>query len=113
MKTVLLLCGILLMPTLSQAQLKEASPTKTQQAQRNPNRQEASRQCACQLSEAERAGLEKDLATMRTLIEQMQRNLAATATGESPLKYQFQLDIQMWQLLVQQMEKRLEEPAKK
>ena len=108
MRVVLLLCSILLMPLLSQAQQQEASPKK-KTAPRGSDRRES----ACQLSEAERQELEKDVAKMRTLIEQMQRNLAATATGESPLKYQFQLDIQMWQLLVQRMERRLEASAKR
>jgi hypothetical protein len=114
MTIVLLLCSIFLMPFRSEAQQQEASPTKTKTAPRNPDRQGATRQSAChQLSEAERLELETDLAKMRTLIEQMQRNLAATATGESPLKYQFQLDIEMWQLLVQRMERQLEGSARK
>ena len=113
MTTVFLLCTILLMPFLSQAQEKEAPPTQTRTAPRNPDRQNAPRQRACQLSEAERLEVEKDLEKMRTLIEQMQHNLAATATGETPLKRQFQLDIEMWQLLVQRMERRLEGSAKR
>ncbi|MCI0352172.1 MAG: hypothetical protein L0Z53_22360 [Acidobacteriales bacterium] len=110
---VLLLCGIFLTPFLSEAQQKEASPTKKMTAPREPQRQEAPRQPACQLSQAERLELEKDLEKMRTLIGQMQHNLAAAATGETPLKRQFQLDIEMWQLLVQRMEKRLEDSAKR
>src|SRR5687767_9199606 len=114
MTIVLLLCSIFLMPFLSEAQQKKASPATTMTAPRNPDRQDAPRQRACdQLSEAERLELEKDLAKMRTLIGQMQHNLAATATGETPLKRQFQLDIEMWQLLVQRMERRLEASTKK
>jgi hypothetical protein len=114
MTIVLLLCSIFLMPFLSEAQQKAASPTKTMTAPRDPDRQDATRQRAChELSEAERLELEKELAKMRTLIGQMQYNLAATATGETPLKRQFQLDIEMWQLLVQRMERRLEGSAKR
>jgi hypothetical protein len=112
MTIVLLLCSIFLMPFLSEAQQKEASPTKTRTAPRNPDGQYATRQRACQFSEAERLDLEKDLEKMRTLIGQMQHNLAATATGETPLKHQFQLDIEMWQLLVHRMEIRLEGSAR-
>jgi septal ring factor EnvC (AmiA/AmiB activator) len=114
MTIVLLLCSIFLVPFLSQAQQKEAPPPNTRTAPRDPARQDAPRQHAChELSEAERQELEKDLAKMRTLIGQMQHNLAAAATGESPLKHQFQLDIEMWQLLVQRMERRLDGSAKR
>jgi len=114
MTIVLLLCSIFLMPFLSEAQQKEASPTKTMKVPGDPYRQDVPRHRAChQLSEAERLELEKDLEKMRVLIGQMQHNLAATATGETPLKRQFQLDIEMWQLLVQRMEKRLEGSAKR
>jgi septal ring factor EnvC (AmiA/AmiB activator) len=113
MTFVLLLCSIFLVPILSQVQQKEAPPTKTRTAPRDPSRQDAPRQHAChKLSEAERQELEKDLQKMRTLIGQMQHNLAATATGQTPLKRQFELDIEMWQLLVQRMERRLEASAK-
>jgi septal ring factor EnvC (AmiA/AmiB activator) len=110
MIVVLFLC-IFLMPFFSEAQQKDASPkNKTM----TTGRQDASRQPAYhQLSEAERLELEQDLEKMRTLIDQMQHNLAAAATGETPLKRQFQLDIEMWQLLVQRMERQLEGPAKK
>jgi hypothetical protein len=112
---VLFLC-IFLMPSLSEAQQKDAPPTKTKTitAARDAGRQDAPPQPAChQLSEAERLELEKDLENMRTLIDQMQHNLAAAATGETPLKRQFQLDIEMWQLLVQRMERQLEGSAKR
>ena len=113
MTIVLLLCSILLMPFLSEAQQKEPPPAQTT-APRNPDRQDAGRQRAYhQLSDAERLELEKDLEKMRTLIGQMQHNLAAAATGETPLKRQFQLDIEMWQLLLQRMERRLEASAKR
>ena len=114
MTIVLLLCSIFLIPILSQAQQKEAPPANTRTAPRDPGRPAAPRQHACrELSEAERQELEKDLQKMRTLIGQMQHNLAAAATGETPLKRQFQLDIEMWQLLVQRMERRLEGAAKR
>lgn len=114
MTIVLLLCSILLVPSLSEAQQKEAPPTKIKTAPRDPGRQDASRPDAChQLSAAERQELEKDLQKMRTLIGQMQHNLAATATGQTPLKRQFELDIEMWQLLVQRMERRLDGSAQR
>jgi hypothetical protein len=50
----------------------------------------------------------REIAQMRVLIGQMERNLAQVSTGETPLKHQFDLELQMWQLLVRRMEKQLE-----
>lgn len=113
MTIVLLLCSIFLMPFLSEAQQKAASPRKTMTAPATLTGRTQHDNGRHQLSEAERLELEKDLEKMRTLIGQMQHNLAATATGETPLKRQFQLDIEMWQLLVQRMERRLEGSTKR
>jgi hypothetical protein len=55
----------------------------------------------------DREEMRRELAQMRSLIEQMQRNLAQVSSGETPLKHQFDLDIQMWQLLVTRLEKQL------
>jgi len=52
---------------------------------------------------------------MRSLIYQMQRNLASVSTAQDPLKHQFELEIEMWQLQIASMERRLgtsEEPRK-
>ena len=65
--------------------------------------------CGPQPTEAENQELRQDLQQMRSLLDQMQRNLAATATGETPLKQQFRLEIDMWQVLIRRMEKRLGE----
>jgi hypothetical protein len=48
-----------------------------------------------------------DLTKMQTLLGQMQRNVAFVSEGDTPLKHQFQLEIEMWQLLLRDMEKKL------
>jgi hypothetical protein len=48
-----------------------------------------------------------DLAKMRTLLGQMQRNVAFVSAGDTPLKHQFELEIEMWQLLLRDMERKL------
>ena len=48
-----------------------------------------------------------DLAKMQTLLGQMQRNVAFVSPGDTPLKHQFQLEIELWQLLLRDMEKKL------
>lgn len=50
--------------------------------------------------------LRDDIRKMRVLVQQMEMNLAFVDTTQSPLKHQFQLDIDMWKLLINQMERR-------
>jgi hypothetical protein len=46
---------------------------------------------------------------MQVLLGQMQRNVAFVSTGDTPLKHQFELEIEMWQLLLRDMEKKADE----
>ena len=57
-------------------------------------------------SEADAKDLKSDFERMHILIEQMQRNVAFVSAGDTPLKHQFQLEIEMWQLLIRDMEKK-------
>ncbi len=50
--------------------------------------------------------LRDDIRKMRALVAQMQTNLAFVDNTQSPLKHQFQLDIDMWNILINQMERR-------
>lgn len=52
--------------------------------------------------------LKDDLNKMRTLVQQMDVNLSLVDTTQSPLKHQFQLEIDMWRLTIQRMEKELQ-----
>lgn len=54
--------------------------------------------------------LREDLTRMKALVQQMQTNLGFVDTSQSALKHQFQLEIEMWQTLISQMERRLAEP---
>ena len=47
-----------------------------------------------------------DIRKMRALVAQMQSNLAFVDNTQSPLKHQFQLNIDMWNVLINQMERR-------
>jgi hypothetical protein len=46
-----------------------------------------------------------DIEKMRILLGQMQRNVAFVSPGDSPLKHQFELEIDMWQLLLEDLDK--------
>ena len=50
--------------------------------------------------------LREDIRKMRALVGQMEANLAFVDSTQSPLKHQFQLDIDMWKILINQMERR-------
>ncbi len=51
--------------------------------------------------------LRDDLKRMRSLVQQMETNLAFVDPAQTPLKHQFQLEIDMWKTLIAQMERRL------
>jgi uncharacterized protein YlxW (UPF0749 family) len=51
--------------------------------------------------------LREDVARMKALVQQMETNLAFVDTTQSPLKHQFQIEIEAWQVLIAQMERRL------
>ena len=61
--------------------------------------------------------LRQDITRMKVLVQQMQSNLAFVDNTQSPLKHEFELEIQMWQTVIAQMDRRLEqisrEPAKR
>lgn len=46
-----------------------------------------------------------DVERMRAIISQMQNNLTALPSGYSAVKHQFELEIEMWQLLVGRLER--------
>jgi hypothetical protein len=51
--------------------------------------------------------LREDLKKMRVILHQMETNLAFVDSSPSALKHQFQLEIDMWRALIDQMERRL------
>jgi hypothetical protein len=52
--------------------------------------------------------LRDDLNKMRALVQQMEMNLAFVDTSQSPLKHQFQLEIDLWRTMINQMERRIQ-----
>jgi hypothetical protein len=49
-----------------------------------------------------------DLQRMRTLVQQMQMNLVSLPPGPTPLRHQFELEIEMWQTLITHIERQLQ-----
>jgi len=50
-----------------------------------------------------------DLERLKVLLNQMRTNLAFVQTTQTPLKHQFELETDAWQVLVEQMERRLKQ----
>ena len=49
---------------------------------------------------------------MRALVRQMETNLAFVDSTQTPLKHQFQLEIDMWKTLIDQMERKAQGNAR-
>jgi hypothetical protein len=58
--------------------------------------------------QTEIAAMKADLKQMRVILNQMANNLAFVSDTQSPLKHQFQLEIEMWQVLMMRMQQRIE-----
>lgn len=56
--------------------------------------------------------MRQDVARMKALVQQMQTNLAFVDTSQSPLKHQFQLEIEMWQTMIVEMDRRLDRASR-
>jgi hypothetical protein len=51
--------------------------------------------------------LKADAQRMHVILNQMRANLAFVDTTQSPLKHQFELETDMWQVQLQQMDRRI------
>jgi predicted RNase H-like nuclease (RuvC/YqgF family) len=78
-----------------------AAPPGAAQAQNDPNQND-------QKQADQNQALRDDLTRMKALVQQMEQNLAFVDTTQSPLKHQFQLEIDMWRTTINQMERRLQ-----
>ena len=54
-----------------------------------------------------------DSTKMHMMLNQMQNNLAFVTNTNDPLKHQFELDVEMWQMLLNQMDRRIEEMGRR
>jgi hypothetical protein len=53
--------------------------------------------------------MQTDAKKMRVILNQMRTNLAFVQDTQTPLKHQFELEIDMWQVLLDQMDRRIEQ----
>jgi len=59
-------------------------------------------------ADSDQQATRQDLQKMRVILNQMKTNLAFVGSTTTPLNHQFELDIEMWQALLEQMERRSE-----
>ncbi len=78
-------------------------------AQQNAAKMSAIQSAADGSNQSDIQELRKDVETMRVIVQQMETNLAFVDTTQSPLKHQFQLEIDMWKTVIARMERRLNE----
>jgi hypothetical protein len=57
--------------------------------------------------------MQADSKRMHVILNQMQTNLAFVTNTNDPLKHQFELEVEMWQLLLNQMDQRIEEMGRR
>ena len=98
-KTAIILFGICCSVSLAFAQ--QGTKPGTQQAMAAPAVRNV------QMSEDDARALRNDLARMKALVQQMETNLAFVDPAQSPLKHQFQLEIDMWKTVIVHMERRV------
>ena len=57
-------------------------------------------------AQQEAQALTQDIARMRSLLQQMEMNLTFVTTTQNPLKHQFELEMDMWRVVLDGMERR-------
>ena len=73
-----------------------------------PSGKHEDRGAASAVDEQEVRALANDVLRMRTLLRQMEMNLALVQTTQTPLKHQFDLETDMWRVVLDGMERRLQ-----
>jgi hypothetical protein len=99
---VIISCAIL----LSAVQTTPSGSSQAANSQANAANAAESAQLRRFPAADEQRALQADIKRMRALVQQMETNLAFVDTTQSPLKHQFQLEIDGWKVLIDEMERR-------
>ena len=59
------------------------------------------------LTDSDLQAMRSDVQRMRVILNQMRTNLAFVDNTQSPLKHQFELETDMWQVMLDQMDRRI------
>ncbi len=91
----------------------ERVPPRVQSRPAQQRTEAAPAQAAAPSDREEAEALRADLNRMRVLLNQMRTNLAFVQTSDTPLKHQFDLNNDMWQILLNDMDRRLQKIEQK
>ena len=92
--------------------MAQASPEKSAAVKAGAEKSQGESRAASSLSAEDETVLREDIVRMRAILDQMTNNLAFVDTTQSPLKHQFQLEIDMWNTAINDMERRLRPHSK-
>ena len=98
LRPLVILAIVVCVVTIGVAKLKSSSGVSVVQQSSSPQ--------AMNTSQVE--SLKDDLNKMRSLVAQMETNLSLVDTTQTPLKHQFQLEIDTWKLMIQRMQKEVQ-----
>ena len=73
-----------------------------------PTEKREGRPPVASVDQQEIQALTNDIARMQSLVHQMEMNLAFVQTTQTPLKHQFELEIDMWRVVLAGMERRVQ-----
>ena len=73
-----------------------------------PTEKREARPPVSSVDQQEIQALANDITRMQSLVRQMENNLAFVQTTQTPLKHQFELDIEMWRVVLDGMERRVQ-----
>ena|SRR2546425_12554876 len=103
--------GLILSAVLSvafAAQSIPATPAKSQMKGKSQTSAESSLE-EHPANTAQLPAMQAEAKKMRVILNQMRTNLAFVQSTQTPLKHQFELEIDMWQTLLDQMDRRIQE----
>ncbi len=95
------IAGLIFLLSIS-TMVPAAQQSHTEAAQARESRQQMNR-----MAHDDVESLRQDLNRMKAIVHQMETNLAFVDNTQSPLKHQFQLEIDMWNTLIAEMERKL------
>jgi LAS superfamily LD-carboxypeptidase LdcB len=96
-----LVIGLMVTFATAQNAGEKSRPENSQPAESSANRPDPTSQSD------DLPQLQADLQRLKVLLNQMRTNLAFVQTSQTPLKHQFELEADAWQLIVEQMQRRL------
>ena len=87
--------------------IAQESATTTPKTHENEARQTPGHAMSPTRSNVDLVSLRTDVQRLKVLLNQMRANLAFVQTSQTPLKHQFELETDAWQVLIDQMDQRL------